>query len=68
MRGFIGFIEETILHWLPERGLSRENLERLIFAAAGNTLITGLVMDGAIPPGVSVVQFRKAYRKHFALP
>ena len=68
VRGYIGFIEEVVLRWLPKRSVPRADIERLMFAAGGATFIAALAMDGALPQGLSAEQFRKAFQRHFSLP
>lgn len=67
LRGYIGFVEATVLQWLPERTVTRASVERLVFAAAANTLITALEMDGALPVGLSAAEFRRGFDRFFAL-
>jgi AcrR family transcriptional regulator len=68
VRGYVGFVEELVLRWLPKRSVPRADIERLMFAAGGATFVAALAMDGAVPQALSVEQFRKAFQRHFSLP
>jgi AcrR family transcriptional regulator len=67
LAGYIGFVEATVLRWLPVRPVPRALLEQLIFSATGNTLLTALELDGALPGGLTAAAFRAAYGAYFGL-
>lgn len=68
LRGYIGFVEAAILHWLEDDSAPRAALERIIFSVIIAALSAGLGNEAQPPLSTSeLVEFERAYRAHFAL-
>jgi AcrR family transcriptional regulator len=68
MRGYLGYIEYTILDWLEHRSVSRDALERLIFAIIITALRLGFEADQDVPLTPSqLADFELSYKRHFGL-
>lgn len=69
LRGYVGYVEAAILDWLERPGVSRATLERMIFAVIITAVRMGLESDKDVPLSpAQLVEFERAYKRHFALP
>jgi AcrR family transcriptional regulator len=69
LRGYLGYIEYTILDWLERKPIPRAGLERLIFAMIITALRSGLELDKAVPlTATQLSDFEQTYKQHFGLP
>jgi AcrR family transcriptional regulator len=69
LRAYLGYAESATVDWLERRPIPRAALERLILAALGSAIVTGLAADDVVPPAMgSLSEFHTAFHRHFDLP
>lgn len=68
LRGYLGFVESAVLHWLGREDVPRATLERLIYTMIITALSAGLQAEADRPlTSQQLLRFEQAYRAHFGL-